>query len=98
MTDPTRATPSRIDVSASAAPGSPAASPVGSAAGRLLVVSGPSGVGKTTITRSLERSLDDGVFSVSVTTRARTKADADGVDYRFVTDAEFDDLIAQGKL
>lgn len=57
--------------------------------GMLLIISGPSGVGKTTITRGVERGIPDAVFSVSATTRPRTSADVDGVDYHFVTDDEF---------
>ena len=58
--------------------------------GLLLIISGPSGVGKTTITRGVERSIPDAVFSVSWTTRAPTPADVEGVDYHFVTDDEFE--------
>lgn len=58
--------------------------------GMLLVISGPSGVGKTTITRAVERTIEDAVFSVSATTRAKTDADVEGVDYQFVSEAEFD--------
>lgn len=61
--------------------------------GLLLIISGPSGVGKTTITRGVERSIADSVFSVSVTTRTPTQADVEGVDYRFITDEEFDRLV-----
>lgn len=57
--------------------------------GMLLVISGPSGVGKTTITRAIERTIPDAVFSVSATTRPRTAADVEGVDYTFLTDEEF---------
>lgn len=57
--------------------------------GMLLVISGPSGVGKTTITRAVERSIPDAAFSVSATTRPRTDADVEGVDYTFLDDAEF---------
>ncbi len=67
-------------------------------AGLLVIVSGPSGVGKTTITRGVERSIADSVFSVSVTTRPKTEADVEGVDYHFVDDAAFDRLIAEDKL
>ncbi len=63
--------------------------------GLLLIISGPSGVGKTTITRAVERSIPGAVFSVSATTRPRTPADVEGVDYHFVSDAEFDDLVAK---
>ncbi len=61
--------------------------------GMLLVISGPSGVGKTTITRAVERSIPDSVFSVSATTRAKTEADVEGVDYHFVTEETFDAMV-----
>ncbi len=64
--------------------------------GLLLVISGPSGVGKTTITRAVERSIPGSVFSVSATTRARTEADVDGVDYHFVDEARFDEMVRDG--
>ncbi len=57
--------------------------------GLLLMISGPSGVGKTTITRAVERSIPGSVFSVSMTTRPQTPVDVDGVDYHFTTDDEF---------
>lgn len=56
--------------------------------GLLLVISGPSGVGKTTITRALERNLG-GTFSVSVTTRPRAEGEVEGRDYYFLSDIEF---------
>lgn len=65
--------------------------------GLVLIISGPSGAGKTTITRGVERSIADSVFSVSCTTRARTPADVDGVDYHFVTDEQFEDMKAAGE-
>ena len=61
--------------------------------GMLLIISGPSGVGKTTITRGVERAIPDSVFSVSATTRDRTAADVEGVDYRFVSDEQFQTMI-----
>lgn len=64
--------------------------------GLLLIISGPSGVGKTTVTRGVERSIPDAVFSVSATTRQKTAADVEGVDYHFVTDAEFERMKAAG--
>lgn len=66
--------------------------------GLVVIISGPSGVGKTTITRGVERGTPSSVFSVSATTRAKTDADVEGVDYRFVTDVEFDELIARDEL
>lgn len=66
-------------------------------AGLLLVISGPSGVGKTTITHEVERRLD-GVFSISVTSRPQTAADRDGVDYHFMSAIEFLKLRDAGSL
>ncbi len=64
--------------------------------GMLLVVSGPSGVGKTTIVhRLLERF--DGVFSVSATTRPRSAAEVDGVDYHFLDEPTFQRWIDEGR-
>lgn len=57
--------------------------------GLLLVISGPSGAGKTTIAREIERRMN-GSFSVSVTTRPKTAKDTEAVDYYFISDQEFD--------
>ncbi|MBL8999811.1 MAG: guanylate kinase [Phycisphaerae bacterium] len=65
--------------------------------GMLLIISGPSGVGKTTITRGVERTIPDAVFSVSATTRAKTDADVEGVDYHFVSDEEFERMRRAGE-
>lgn len=65
--------------------------------GLLLIISGPSGVGKTTITRQVVERLD-AVFSVSATTRPQTAADVPGRDYLFVDQAEFERMIAAGDL
>lgn len=64
--------------------------------GMLLIISGPSGVGKTTITRGVERSIPDAVFSVSWTTREKTTVDVEGVDYHFVSDEDFEAMKASG--
>jgi guanylate kinase len=56
--------------------------------GLLLVICGPSGVGKTTITHEVERILG-GVFSVSLTTRPQMPGDVEGRDYFFVNPDEF---------
>lgn len=64
--------------------------------GMVLIISGPSGAGKTTITRGVERSIPGSVFSVSWTTRPRSGADVEGVDYHFVTDEEFEKMRAAG--
>jgi guanylate kinase len=64
--------------------------------GLLLVVSGPSGVGKTTIVHEVIRRLG-GEFSVSATTRARTERERDGVDYHFVDQTTFQRWIDEGR-
>jgi len=58
------------------------------ASGLMLIVSGPSGAGKTTIARRAEEALD-AVFSVSMTTRPKTAKDREGIDYYFVDEAAF---------
>jgi len=65
--------------------------------GLLLVISGPSGVGKTTITHHVEQRLG-GTFSVSVTTRPKSEQDTEGVDYFFVDEPTFKQRRDQGEL
>lgn len=60
----------------------------GTPPGMLLIISGPSGVGKTTITHRVESELG-GDFSVSMTTRPQSLGDKPGVDYHFVSVDEF---------
>jgi guanylate kinase len=62
----------------------------------LLVLSSPSGAGKTTLTRMLLQNCPDLRFSVSHTTRAPRNGEVDGADYHFVDRAEFLDLVARG--
>lgn len=57
-------------------------------------MSGPSGVGKGTMLAQLRARYPDLVYSVSATTRAPRPGEMDGMSYRFVTDAEFDQLVA----
>ena len=63
---------------------------------RLTVLSGPSGVGKSTVVAEVRRRHPDVWVSVSATTRRRRPGEVDGVHYHFVSDAEFDRLIAEG--
>ncbi|HAI12608.1 MAG TPA: guanylate kinase [Phycisphaerales bacterium] len=65
--------------------------------GLLLVISGPSGVGKTTITREVIKRLD-AQFSISMTTRPQTQSDTDGLDYMFVTEDIFKQHIENNDL
>ena len=57
--------------------------------GKVVVISGSSGVGKTTISKEAVRRLDDAYLSVSVTTRLQSSNEADGRDYWFVSQEEF---------
>jgi guanylate kinase len=59
----------------------------------VVVLSGPSAVGKSTVVRCLRDRVPDLYFSVSVTTRAPRPGEVDGVDYSFVTREQFQDLI-----
>jgi guanylate kinase len=62
----------------------------------LLVLSAPSGAGKTTIARALLAARDDLGFSVSATTRPPRQGERDGEDYRFLTVAEFERCVQAG--
>jgi guanylate kinase len=70
----------------------------GQAAGRVVVLSGPSAVGKSTLVRCLRERIPELHFSVSATTRAPRPGEVDGVDYHFVTPARFQQLIDEGAL
>lgn len=67
-------------------------------AARLTVLSGPSGVGKGTVVAEVRRLFPHVWVSVSCTTRKPRPGEVDGVQYYFVSDAEFDDLIATERL
>ncbi|MGE2737911.1 guanylate kinase [Mycolicibacterium vaccae] len=64
----------------------------------VVVLSGPSAVGKSTVVRCLRERVPNLYFSVSVTTRAPRPGEVDGVDYSFVTAAQFQELIDTGAL
>lgn len=66
--------------------------------GLLLVVSGPSGVGKGTICAALLRRLPDLHLSISATTRSPRPGERNGVEYFFVSEAEFARMLAAGEL
>lgn len=66
--------------------------------GLLIVLSGPSGVGKGTVCAALRERTKELVYSVSVTTRAPRKGEVDGVNYYFKTREEFEKMIANDEL
>jgi guanylate kinase len=63
----------------------------------LLVLSSPSGGGKSTIARKLVQGREDVAFSVSATTRSMRPGEEDGKDYHFLSDEEFDRRIESGE-
>ncbi|WP_077211470.1 guanylate kinase [Bacillus dakarensis] len=67
--------------------------------GILIVLSGPSGVGKGTVRKEIfSQGNTDFEYSISMTTRSPREGEVDGVDYFFKTREEFEELISQGKL
>lgn len=66
--------------------------------GLLLVLSSPSGAGKTTIARGVLAGSSGFAVSISATTRPPRQGEQDGVDYHFVDESAFEHLIAEGEL
>jgi guanylate kinase len=65
---------------------------------RLTVLSGPTAVGKGTISAEMRRRRPDLWISVSATTRPRRPGEVEGVHYHFVTPEQFDELVATGQM
>ena len=63
---------------------------------RVFVITGPSGVGKGTLIRTLRERMPELELSVSATTREPRPGEADGVDYHFLSDAEFQRRVDAG--
>jgi Guanylate kinase len=61
--------------------------------GILFIVSGPSGGGKTTLTKRVLKEVGSIRFAVSCTTREPRPGEIDGVDYRFVSESDFEEMI-----
>jgi guanylate kinase len=81
------------------APSSPGGAAVATTVhSRLTVLSGPSGVGKSTVVAELAKTCPQIWISVSVTTRRPRPGEVDGRHYHFVDDSEFDALVASGAL
>ena len=72
--------------------------PVDRGNSRLTVLSGPSGVGKSTVVAELRRRSPEIWISVSVTTRRPRPGEASGREYYFVDDREFDRMVSAGEL
>ncbi len=66
--------------------------------GGLTIISGPSGVGKSTVIEQVLCQRPDLYFSVSFTTRKPRENEVDGVNYNFVSTAEFERMIRDGEL
>jgi guanylate kinase len=66
--------------------------------GKLLVISGPSGAGKTSICKELLRRIPNARWSVSVTTRARRGDEMDGEAYHFIPQEQFQQMVDQDEL
>ena len=63
--------------------------------GKTFIISGPSGVGKSTVLAALFKDRDDMYFSVSATTRAPRQGEVDGKDYHFIDAGEFRRMIGE---
>lgn len=66
--------------------------------GKLIILSGPSGVGKSTVVAEAMKLRDDLCFSVSVTTRKPRPGEIDGKDYFFISREQFDQMIRENEL
>lgn len=65
--------------------------------GLLVVISSPSGGGKTTVRKRIVRMFEDAEYSISCTTRPPRKGEVDGRDYRFVRPARFETMIREDR-
>ncbi|HZZ54758.1 MAG TPA: guanylate kinase [Trebonia sp.] len=88
----------REAVAAKGAAPSGACVPAGRRNSRLTVLSGPSGVGKSTVVAELRRQCPEIWISVSVTTRRPRPGEVNGREYYFVDNREFDRMLAAGEL
>jgi guanylate kinase len=71
--------------------------PIDQKKGLLLIVSAPSGAGKTSVKREILRMYPRILFSVSYTTRSPRPGEVNGKDYHFIAEEAFRDMIAQGE-
>ncbi len=66
-------------------------------AGNLLIISAPSGAGKTSLVNAVVKRMTNVAASISHTTRAQRPGETDGVDYFFITEPEFERMIQEGE-
>jgi guanylate kinase len=66
--------------------------------GKVVVVSGPSGVGKSTICKEVVKRLNNARLNVSVTTRPKGESEVDGQDYWFISQEQFQQRVSKGLL
>jgi guanylate kinase len=66
--------------------------------GKLVIISGPSGVGKSTICKQALKQLNNVYLSVSVTTRPKAESEVDGEDYWFISEEQFQERYNKGLL
>jgi guanylate kinase len=70
----------------------------GNKKGKVVIVSGPSGVGKSTICKEAVKRLSNTYLSVSVTTRPKAESEVDGEDYWFISEEQFQERYNKGLL
>lgn len=66
--------------------------------GKVVIVSGPSGVGKSTICKEVAKQLNNVYLSISVTTRPKAESEVDGEDYWFISQKQFQERYNKGLL
>ena len=66
--------------------------------GKLIILSGPSGTGKSTVVFKAMEGRQDLCFSTSVTTRSPRSGEVDGREYFFIDQARFDEMVEKGEL
>jgi len=66
--------------------------------GKVVILSGPSGVGKSTVCKEVVKRIEDAYLSVSVTTRPKGEGEVDGRDYWFISKEQFEWQMKEGSL
>ena len=66
--------------------------------GKVVILSGPSGVGKSTVCKEVVKRIEDAYLSVSVTTRPKGEGEVDGRDYWFISKEQFERQMKEGSL